>query len=110
MADLPACRVTATNKPFKHCGADYLGRHFNRQNRSNCKCWGLLFTYLCTRYIHAEIVTSLDLNKFLLAFSLLTNLRRSGDTVYSDNGSTFRAAADRLSSLLGSTEFCNSLR
>ena len=54
--------------------------------------------------------TSLDLNEFLLAFSRFTNLRGAVDTVYSDNGSTFRAAADRLSSSLGSTEFCNSLR
>ena len=110
MADLPACRVTATNKPFKYCVVDYLGPYFYRQNRSNCKCWGLLFTCLCTRCIHVEIVTSLDLNEFLLEFSRFTNLRGAVDTVYSDNGSTFRAAADRLSSLLGSTEFCNSLR
>ena len=64
---------------------------------------------LCTRCIHVEIVTSLDLNKFLLAFSRFTNLRGAVDTVYLNNGSMFRAA-DRLSSLLGSTEFCNSLR
>ena len=57
-----------------------------------------------------EIVTSLDLNEFLLAFSRFINLRGAVDTVYSDNGSTFLAAADRLSSLLDSTEFCNSLR
>ena len=30
MADLPACRVTATNKPFKFCGVDYLGPYFYR--------------------------------------------------------------------------------
>ena len=57
-----------------------------------------------------EIVTSLDLNEFLLAFSRITNLRGVVDTVYSDNSSTFPAAADWLSSLLGSSEFCNSLR
>ena len=57
-----------------------------------------------------EIVTSLDLNEFLLAFSRFTNLRGAVDTVCLDNGSTFQAAADRLSSLLGSTELCNSLK
>ena len=61
---------------------------------------GLLFTCLCTRCIHEEIVTSLDLNKFLLAFSRFKNLRGAVGTVYSDNGSTFRAAADRLSCCL----------
>ena len=57
-----------------------------------------------------DIVTSLNFNELLLAFSQFTNLWRAVDTVYSDNGSTFRAAADRLSSLFGSTELCNSLR
>ena len=85
MADLPACRVTPTNKPFKFCAADYLGPYIYRQNRSNCKAWGLLFSCLCTRCIHVEIVTSLDLNNFVLAFSRFTNLRGAVDTMYSDN-------------------------
>ena len=110
MANLPACRVTATNKPFKLCGVDYLEPDFYCQNRSNCKCRGLLIMCLCTRCIHVEIVISLDLNEFLLAFSLFTNFRGAVYTVYSNNGSTFYAAADRLSFLLGSMEFCNSRR
>ena len=57
-----------------------------------------------------ETVTSLDLDSFLLAFSRFTNLRGAVDTVYSDNGSTFKAAADKLPALLGSTELHNSLR
>ena len=110
MADLPACRVTATYKPFKFCGIDYFGPYTYRKNRSDCKAWGLFFTCLCTRSIHVELVTSLDLTSFLLAFSRLTNLREAVDTVFSDNGSTFCAPAERLSSLLTSTEFYNSLR
>ena len=110
MADLPACRVTATNKPFKICGVDYCGPFTFRQNRSVCKAWGLLFTCLCTRCIHVELVTGLDLDNFLLAFSRFTNLRGAVDTFMSDNGSTFSAAADRLPSLLDSTGFKNSLR
>ena len=54
-----------------------------------------------------EIVTGLDLNEFLLAFSRFTNLRGSVDTIHSDNGSTFCAAADVLPKLLRSTEFNN---
>ena len=57
-----------------------------------------------------EVVTSLDLNSFLLAFSHFTNLRGAVDTIYSDNGSTFCAAANRLPDLLKSTEFHNLLR
>ena len=109
MADLPECRVAATEKPFKYCGVDYLGPFAYRQLRSDCKARGILFTCLCTRYIHVEIVTSLDLNSFLLAFSRFTNLRGAVDTMYSDNGSTFVVAADILPTLLSSTDFRNSL-
>ena len=108
MADLPECRVTATEKPFKYCGVDYLGPFTYRQFRSDCKTWGILFTCLCTRCIHVEIVTSLDLNSFLLAFSRFTNLRGAVDTMYSVSGSTFVAAADILPTLLSSTDFHNS--
>ena len=45
-----------------------------------------------------------------MAFSRFTNLRGSVDTVFYDNGSTFIAALNRLSELLGSTEFHNGLR
>ena len=110
MVDLPACRLTACNKPFKICGMDYLGYFRFRQNRSDCKAWGLLFTCMCTRCIHVELVTSLDLNSFLMAFSRFVNLRGSVDTIFSDNGSTFCAASEQLPKLLQSTEFHNALR
>ena len=110
MADLPSFRVTTANKPFQICGTDFLGPILYRQIRSDCKAWGLLFTCLSTRCLHVEIVTGLDLNEFLLAFSRFTNFRGSVDTIYSDNGSTFCAAADVLPKLLGSTEFNNAAR
>ena len=110
MADLPVCRLTACNKPFKYCGLDYLGPVCYRQNRSECKAWGLLFVCMCTRCIHVELVTSLDLNNFLLAFTRFTNLRGAVDTIYSDNASTFCAASDHLPKLLSSTEFHNAMR
>ena len=110
MADLPACRLTLCNKPFKFCGVDYLGPYSFQQNRSVCKTWGILFTCSCTRCIHVEIVTSLNLNSFPLAFSRFTNLRGAVDTFFSDNGSTFCAASEKLPDLLSSTKFHNALR
>ena len=65
---------------------------------------------MCTRAVHVEIVTSLDLNNFLLAFSRFTNLRGAVGTVYSDNGSTFCAAAEQLPKLINFTDLHNSLR
>ena len=71
---------------------------------------GALISCLCTRCIHVELVTSLDLNSFLLAFLRFTNLRGNIDVIYSDNASTFCAASSQLSDVLGSTEFHNALR
>ena len=82
MADLLTWRVTATNKPFKFCGVDYCGPFVFCQACSKCKAWGLLFTCLCTRCIHVELMTSLDLNNFLLAFSRFTNLHGPVDAFF----------------------------
>ena len=110
MGDLPECRLTLSNKPFKFCGMDYPGPYLFREGRSDRKAWFLLMSCLCTRCIHVEVVTSLDLNSFVLAFSRSINLRGPVDTIYSNNGSTFRAASDCLPGLLGSTEFQNAMR
>ena len=83
MVDLPACRLTACNKPFQFSGMDYLGPLRYRQSRRKCKAWGLLFTCMSTRSIHVELVTSLDLKSFLMAFSRFTNLRGSVIWFYS---------------------------
>ena len=109
MADLPACRVTACNKPFKFCGVNYFGPKLYRQGRNYCKAWDLLFTCMCMRTVHVEIVTSLDLNNFLLAFSQFTNLRGAVDTIYSDKDSAFCAAVEQLPLLINSTDLHNSL-
>ena len=110
MADLPSFRVTIANKPFQICGTDFLGPILYRQKCSECKAWGLLLTCISTCCLHVKIVTGLDLNNFLLAFSCFTNLRGKVDTIFSDSASTFCAAANVLPELLDSTEFANSVR
>ena len=69
MADLPAFCLTAYNKPFKFCGLKYLSPLLYRQGHSD----------LCARCILVELVTSLDLNSFRLAFSRFINLRAAVD-------------------------------
>ena len=81
-----------------------------KQNQSLCKASGILFTCLCTRCVHVEIVTSMDLNNFIMAFTRFTNLRGPVDTFFSDNGKTFCAAEKQLPQIIESTEFHNSLR
>ena len=94
MSDLPVCKLAACNKPLKYCGLEYLGPVRYRQNRNECKAWGLLFVCMLTRCIHVQLVTSLDLNIFLLVFSRFSNLREAADAIYSEKASTFSAASD----------------
>ena len=110
MSDLPQSRTTAFTKPFFNCGMDYFGPLTFVEGRSHKKAWGLLFTCMSSRAIHVELVTSLSLSEFLLAFTRFCDLRGPVSTIYSDNGSTFQAASKRLPELLESREFQNSLR
>ena len=59
------------------------------------------------RAVHVELVTSLTLSEFILAFTRFTDLRGPVSTIYSDNGTTFQAAAKVLPKLLESTEYIN---
>ena len=102
MADLPAFRMAFNKKPFANTGCDYFGPILYKEGRSEKKAWGLLFTCLTIRAIHVEIVTSLDLSSFILAFSRFIDLRGPVRSLYSDNGSTFKAAAHVLPELLQS--------
>ena len=109
MGDLPQSRVVPHNKPFLHTGCDYFGPFIYREGRSDKKAWGLLFTCMSSRALHVELVTSLDLNNFLLALSRFTDTRGPISNFYSDNGATFKAAADILPKLLkseGLQSFC----
>ena len=110
MADLPADRISVSHKPFAVCGLDYFGHINYVESRSTKKAWGLLFTCMASRAVHVEIVTSLSLKDFLLAFSRFNDVRGRVEVIYLDNGSTFQAASKALPKLLYSTELRNSLR
>ena len=110
MSDLPQSRTEAHTKPFYNCGMDYFGPLTFVEGRSHKKAWGLLFTCMSSRAIHVELVTSLSLSDFLLAFTRMCDLRGPVGNIYSDNGSTFQAASKKLPELFYSREFQNSLR
>ena len=110
MSDLPLSRTSAHKKPFADCGIDYFRPLMFKEGRSLKKAWGLLFTCMASRAIHVEMVVSLSLDEFLLAFTRFMDLRGPVSNLYSDNGSTFQAAAKKLPELVESPAFLNSLR
>ena len=101
MADLPKGRLTSGDPPFTHVGVDYFGPFYVRQGRTYVKCYGCLFTCLAIRAIHIEIVHSLNTDGFLNALRRFLNLRGNPTTIYSDNGTNFRAGEREIRESLG---------
>ena len=90
---------------FFYSGVDYLGPPSFAEARRNKKAWGLMFTCMASRAIHVELVTSLSLNDFLLAFTRFSDLRGQVNTIYLDNVSTFWAGSKKLPELIETKDF-----
>ena len=96
MANLPKERLTPENPPFTSVGVDYFGPLYVQQGRSHVKRYGCVFTCLTTRAVHIEITSSLDTDSFINALRRFISLRGNPSSVYSDNGSNFRAGEQEL--------------
>ena len=93
MADLPSDRLKPA-PPFSYVGVDTFG-HWNvfvRKSRgvsANAKRWAILFTCLCTRAIHIEVVEEMSTASFLNAVRRFISLRGKVREFRSDRGTNF---------------------
>ena len=99
-APLPAQRIQF-ERPFKSCGIDYAGPLSVRDGADVCKVWLALF--LCAAFTW-EVVQSLEVDDFLLAFRRFAARRSRPDNIILDNATTFHAAAKKLDIIIGSAE------
>ena len=60
------------------------------------KHYGCLFTCLVVRAVHIEVVHSLDITGFINSLRRFVSLRGCPTTVFSDNGTHFRAGEKEL--------------
>jgi len=86
---------TSDVAPFTVTGIDS-GALYVQQNSREQKVHIYLFTCATTGAIHLEVVTDLSTHTFLLAFRRFTSRRCLPQTVISNNGSTYLAAAEEL--------------
>lgn len=98
-APLPADRATKA-APFSVIGVDYCGPLFCLPNK---KVYILLISCAVTRAVHMELVDSLSLSDFLLAFRRFVGRRGLPSVVYSDNAATFKSAVGALAAEFGPT-------
>ncbi|KAK3087993.1 hypothetical protein FSP39_013221 [Pinctada imbricata] len=95
MADLPEDRVVPS-PPFTYVGMDCFGPFVVKQGRNEIKRYGLLFTCMCSRAIHIEMLDDMSTDCFLNAFRCLIAIRGAVRQIRSDQGSNFVGARNEL--------------
>lgn len=102
MAPLSRCRITQTLRAFSISAVDFGGPFLTKQGRgrSREKRYLCLFTCLATRAVHMEVAYGLDTDSFLNAFVRMVGRRGLPSTVFSDNGTNFKAADTELKELV----------
>ncbi|CAI5694724.1 unnamed protein product [Oreochromis niloticus] len=95
MADLPSDRVDPS-PPFTYCGMDCFGPFFTKQGRKVNKRYGLLFTCLCCRAIHIEMVNDMSADAFINGLRCFVSIRGAVRQIRCDQGSNFVRAKNEM--------------
>ncbi|XP_054607429.2 uncharacterized protein [Nothobranchius furzeri] len=91
MADLPKDRVEIT-PPFTYCGMDCFGPFYVRDARKELKKYGLLFTCMCCRAVHIEMLDDLSSDAFINALRVFIAIRGNVRQLRCDQGTNFVGA------------------
>ncbi|XP_064458878.1 uncharacterized protein LOC135369147 [Ornithodoros turicata] len=95
VSPLPRERITPAN-PFTVVGVDFAGPLYISRSASP-KTYVALFTCGVTRAVHLELVSSMSVPDFLLAFRRFISRRGVPSLIFSDNARTFRKCLSLLS-------------
>ncbi|XP_065094195.1 uncharacterized protein LOC135714754, partial [Ochlerotatus camptorhynchus] len=100
MGELPSSRVTIS-RPFTKTGVDYFGPIYIRPvpRRAAVKAYVSVFICLCTKAVHLELVSDLSTDRFLQALRRFVSRRGKCSDIYSDNGTNFVGARNKLAEL-----------
>ncbi|XP_048048363.1 uncharacterized protein LOC125269515 [Megalobrama amblycephala] len=91
MADLPPERMEAT-PPFTYSGMDCFGPFYVKEGRRESKKYRLLFTCMCSRAVHLEVLDDLSTDAFLNALRCFIAIRGNVSQLHSDQGTNFIGA------------------
>ena len=98
MGQMPPARLSPA-PPFDSVMLDLFGPYHVRgevQKRTTGKAWGVIFTDLCCRAVHIEVMFGYDTKSFLLALSRFAAVRGWPSKIFSDPGSQLRGASEEL--------------
>ncbi|XP_058816239.1 uncharacterized protein LOC131679517 [Topomyia yanbarensis] len=110
MGELPSARVTVS-RPFSKTGVDYFGPVYLRPvpRRGAVKAYVAIFICLCTKAVHIELVSDLSTDRFMQALRRFVARRGKCTDLYSDNGTNFVGARNRIQdffSLIENKQHC----
>ena len=101
MGDLPTVR-TSPAAPFEYTTLDLFGPYTVRdmvKRRTKKKVWGVVFSCMASRAIHADLVDDLSTEGFLQTYQRFTALRGHPRKLWSDRGTNFVGARPALEDL-----------
>ena len=101
MSDLPSVR-TGPAAPFEYTTLDLFGPYTVRdgvRRRTKKKVWGVVFSCMASRAIHADLVEDLSTEGFLKTYQRFTALRGHPRKLWSDQGTNFVGARPALEDL-----------
>lgn len=99
MADLPSQRLDPS-PPFTYCGMDCFGPFLTKQARKVHKRYGLLFTCLCCRAVHIEMLDDMTTDAFINGLRCFIAIRGAVREIRCDQGSNFIGAKNELQECL----------
>lgn len=101
MGELPRERVTVS-RPFSRTGIDFFGPVYVRPGprRTAVKAYGAIFVCFATKAIHIELVSDLSTDRFIQALRRFMARRGRCAEIFSDNGTNFVGARNRMRDLL----------
>lgn len=89
ISDLPEERMEMT-PPFTYCGIDCFGPFYVKEARKELKVkYGLLFTCMCSRAIHVEMLDDLTTDAFINALRAFIAIRGNVRQLRCDQGTNF---------------------
>lgn len=91
MADLPSDLVEPT-PPFTYSGMDCYGPFHTKRGHKEQKRYGLLFTSLCSRAVHIEILEDMTTDAFTNALQCFVAILGTVRHIRSDQGTNFVGA------------------
>ena len=100
MSDLPAERLQVA-PPFTYIGVDVFGpwevvSRRTRGGHSNSKRWAVMFSCMCSRAVHIEVIEAMSASSFINALRRVFAVRGPAKQIRSDCGTNFVGASQEL--------------